>query len=75
MLKNIPDVNYGTIVKANNKLYLTIEGNKSKQPFIRKEIDKLNLIYDEIMFVPDIPKDPRHKTKIDYNALIKMFEG
>ncbi|MCR9173821.1 MAG: AMP-binding protein [bacterium] len=64
-LQQIPGVIMGTLLKVNSKLILTIEGSISPET-VREQ--QLEFPYDEIKIL-DIPRDPRHNSKIDYPAL------
>jgi acyl-CoA synthetase (AMP-forming)/AMP-acid ligase II len=64
-LQEIPGVTMGTLVEINSKLILVLEGIYALETDLK---ESQNLPFDEIRFL-DIPRDPRHNSKIDYSAL------
>jgi olefin beta-lactone synthetase len=73
-LYSLPGVNAGTIVKLNEGIICVIELNdKTKRQSVVKAIEMLALKFDEIKFIPKIPRDLRHNSKIDYILLRKLL--
>ncbi len=71
-LQTIDGVEIGTVLDLNNNLSIIIElSAKADKNYIEQEIKKAEMIYDAILFVPKIPRDPRHNSKIEY---AKLFE-
>ncbi|PWL28926.1 MAG: AMP-dependent synthetase [Fluviicola sp. XM-24bin1] len=64
-LQEIPGVTMGTLLEINSKLILVLEGIHALE---HDQKESLNLPFDEIKF-KEIPRDPRHNSKIDYSAL------
>ncbi len=64
-LQQISGVTMGTLLQLNEKLVLAIEGTANKELIQEK---CTNIPFDEIEFI-DIPRDPRHNSKIDYPSL------
>lgn len=71
-LSEIEDVDIGTIMPVKDTLYLIVKPHK-KARLSREKLQararKLKIPFDEILIVKEIPRDPRHKSKIDYDRL------
>ena len=71
LLQQIAGVGSATIIKSNEKLIVVVE---IRPGFDRKLlVDKLrswDLPYDEIRQIDQMPRDPRHHSKIDYEKLL-----
>lgn len=68
-LQEITGVTMGTLLQLESKLILVLEGNVQLDD---RSTGSLNIPFDEIKFM-DIPRDPRHNSKIDYPALESMM--
>lgn len=69
-LQYYSEIKTGTLINKNDMLYLCLELKKG-----HKYVENLSFEfdYDEIRIFKHIPKDPRHRTKIDYQKLIEMI--
>lgn len=65
-LKAIDGLSIGTILDLKGELVLIIEEEEGQK--VRKE-DLDFIAYDKLLCLNRIPRDPRHQSKIDYNAL------
>lgn len=65
-LQSIDGISLGTMIDLKNKLLLIIESELSEEQ-ISKRTGAFS--YDKLIVVRKIPRDPRHNSKIDYNAL------
>ena len=69
-LLEIEGIEIGTIIKHNNKIIVVVElKNQNKRDEITNEIKSKGILFDDIIFVNKIPRDPRHNSKIDYDKL------
>lgn len=68
-LQQIPGVTMGTLLQINSKLILVLEGGANVDHRLEQSLD---IPFDEIKFM-DIPRDPRHNSKIDYPALESLI--
>ncbi len=64
-LLQLPGVKMGTLLEHENKLICVVETQRTKEE-IAAEI--VHITYDELL-IRNIPRDPRHHSKIDYAAL------
>jgi acyl-CoA synthetase (AMP-forming)/AMP-acid ligase II len=69
-LKQLPDVNAGTILEINKEVVVVIEATGSQSGFTHR----VTFPFDHIEFVNSIPRDPRHHSKIDYEALKRLLQ-
>ncbi len=75
-LQNIEGVEMGTVLKIQNQMVLVMElNNQANQESIKKVVEVSNLEFDEIRFVPRIPRDPRHHSKVAYKVLEKNLSS
>lgn len=65
-LLEVDDISMGTILDINGKLTLILESKNRNHSFE-------NIEYDEIIYLK-IPRDPRHQSKIDYEALKEKLQ-
>ena len=69
-LLEIYGIEIGTILKRNEKVYIVLETYKNAdKDTIEKDIKGKGILFDEIIFLNKIPRDPRHNSKIDYDKL------
>ena len=69
-LQTISGVEMGTILDVNNALTIVIElSAKANKNHIQQEIKNAEMVYDTIVYISKIPRDPRHNSKIDYEKL------
>lgn len=76
LLLEIEGIEIGTIMKHNNKVLLLLELKKSyknKKQQIEESIKSSKIIYDEIILLDKIPRDPRHNSKIDYDKVLSKL--
>lgn len=70
ILKNIEGVNIGTIMEIDNEINIIIEpAGFFDINVVKNELENKSVSYDEIIQLKEIPKDPRHFSKIDYGLL------
>jgi len=69
LVQNIKGVRTGTLLKKSDKLILAVESSLPSNQ-IKDRIK--GLLYDRLVVLSKIPRDPRHHTKIDYAALMSM---
>ena len=65
-LQKIEGIGLGTLLKISNKLILVVQADLKKE-----DIDKnvKGFLFDDIILINEIPRDPRHHSKIDYGKL------
>jgi acyl-CoA synthetase (AMP-forming)/AMP-acid ligase II len=68
-LQNYPAIEKGTLIKKDGQLILCLE---LKNMLKLNENSIFDFHYDKIKILKKIPLDPRHHTKIDYEALARM---
>lgn len=73
--QNIPNVIVGTIMKMDNSIYAIVElENVNSKDRIKNEILNQFVFISKVIFIDNIPRDPRHYSKIDYIGLRVMVE-
>lgn len=65
-LQSIDGVTMGTLLQTGNKRVLVVESALSKEA-LASQVD--NIPYTDMQIISQIPRDPRHNSKIDYGAL------
>ena len=69
--QTIKGVEAGTVLMLKNKLIAVAELNAGgNKKHISEKINSAEIIFDEIIFIKKIPRDPRHNSKIDYEKLV-----
>lgn len=69
-LLGIDEIEIGTVIEDNEKIHLIIELKKgADRGQAEKKIKEHGILFDEIIFIKKIPRDPRHNSKIDYDKL------
>lgn len=72
--KQMEGVGSGTILEAGQGILAVVElQEQSQRERIRSLIDYEGLPYDRLVFLHKIPRDPQHKSRIDYRALREML--
>jgi len=69
-LQTIEGVEMGTLLKVKNQLVIVLETKQSKENL---EKVLVNIPHDKIECI-DIPRDPRHNSKIDYDKLLLILQ-
>lgn len=70
----IAGVEMGTVMMLNGQLTAIIElAGGSEADLVKFEIRSLPEAFEDIVFIPKIPRDPRHNSKIDYEKLRIML--
>ncbi|MCG8702079.1 MAG: AMP-binding protein [Bacteroidales bacterium] len=70
VLSTIEGVVIGTVISENQKLKVVVELKKEAGiEEIYSALSDSSLPYDSIQVVQKIPRDPRHNSKIDYDAM------
>lgn len=76
-LQAIPGIKMATVLKTGEKVKLIIETAAKRVPEEQKNLEALiaatQLVYDNIVYIPKIPRDPRHHSKIDYEKLKSLL--
>jgi len=73
-LQTIQGLAIGTIMMTAKGLTALVEIEKgASKKNIREVIYKQQPLIKEIVFLSNLPRDPRHHSKIDYDKLIKKF--
>lgn len=66
----INGVEMGTVMLLNSRLTAVIElGDSTRRDTVAAEIRSLPEAFGDVIFIPKIPRDPRHNSKIDYEKL------
>ncbi|MBF0452383.1 MAG: AMP-binding protein [Candidatus Magnetomorum sp.] len=77
-LLKIHSIAFAAIFQANEKIYVALESDKklseAEQISIKSEVNKKfqELIIEKIIFLKNIPRDPRHHSKANYEKLIQL---
>ncbi len=75
-LKQNSQVKMGTVFMIKEKVVAVIEcSKKSDRIMLREEILKADKRINKVIFMTEIPRDPRHFSKINYIKLQKIVEG
>jgi acyl-CoA synthetase (AMP-forming)/AMP-acid ligase II len=70
----IPGVEMGTLMMLDDRLIAVVELNDAaRRDAVRAAIQSLSETFEDIVFIPKIPRDPRHNSKIDYEKLRVML--
>ena len=70
LLQEIDGITMGTVVSHLDKVVLVVESDRSID-VVKGMLS--NLQYDELRVVSEIPRDPRHFSKIDYPKLVSQL--
>lgn len=71
-LKNITGITLATALMINNKVYIIVEKEKeADENEIKLHITQIVNFESEVIFIKEIPRDPRHHSKIEYEKLRK----
>ncbi len=70
MLGEIHGIEIATILSENDKIIIVAELKKDYKKIPLENLQ--SIIYDKIIYLDKIPRDPRHNSKIDYESLRKM---
>jgi len=74
MLQQIPGITCGTILPVPGQgVVLFLECTSTEQEKVTAQIRALGIRFDKLQFLPHLPRDPRHNSKIDYDALKKQY--
>ncbi len=69
-LQSLDDVRMATVIEKEGKILLCLEtSNHADREKLNSRISQLGLIYHETRYLSQIPRDPRHHSKIDYEKL------
>ena len=71
-LQQLEGIEMGTMIKKLDKIHLVIASSLTKKQ-LEKRILALELPYDKLIVLDKMPVDPRHRSKIDYEALGSMI--
>lgn len=73
-LQLIEGVEMGTIMMLNDELTAVLElSDASRQNAVSAFLKSMPEAFGDIVFIPKIPRDPRHNSKIDYEKLRVML--
>ena len=70
-LLEIEGIEIGTILKINEQIILVVE-TKIPQKKLEQELKNCGFNFDKLI-ITQIPRDPRHNSKIDYDKLKKIL--
>lgn len=66
----LPEIEMGTILEVNNKIFILLELKKKARAENLKEVFRAARIpFDEVRILNKIPRDPRHHSKVNYDKL------
>lgn len=69
-MRSVPGVRCGTLIQTDGRLVAAIETlPRADQKSIARALYRLDLPAFRIQWMPQIPRDPRHRSKIDYELL------
>jgi len=69
-LMQIAGIECGTVLKINNSICLIVEKKKSSSKMeVETALSHTSIYFDKVLYISKIPKDKRHYSKIDYEAL------
>ena len=72
--QTIAGIEMGTILEIDQKVVAILEKNKQfKETDWNTAIKDRNLVFEKTIWLPKIPRDPRHNSKIDYDSLRRML--
>ncbi len=72
-IRTIPDVRCGTLIQAANGLVAVVEtAPNADRKQVANKLRQMGLPEFRIHWVPQIPRDPRHHSKLDYDALKRL---
>lgn len=72
--QSIEGVAAGTVLELNKKITAIVElRDASKENAVRTRLEKEQHHFDVIRFIPKIPRDPRHHSKVDYGKLREIL--
>ncbi|GAB2765816.1 fatty acid CoA ligase family protein [Rhabdobacter roseus] len=72
--QTLPGVELGTLLLLQGTLTAFLElRDPAQKEAVRRQIEALEVPIREIVFVPKLPRDPRHHSKIDYERLRASF--
>jgi hypothetical protein len=71
-MQHLPGIVCGTIVYQGDKAIAVVQAQKDQnEQSTRSTLEHAGLAMDEIVIVSEMPKDKRHFSKIDYEALVE----
>lgn len=73
-MQYLPGIVCGTIVYKGDKAIMVVQAQEEQnQQSTRSLLQQAGLAMDEIVIVSEMPKDKRHFSKIDYEALVEKI--
>jgi olefin beta-lactone synthetase len=72
-LRLVPGIAAGTILKIGEKFIAVIEPEKNQSADMLTAIVKALYAFDEVKLLPQLPRDPRHFSKVDYGKLKELI--
>lgn len=73
-MQYLPGIVCGTVVHLNHKSIIVVQPQEEQNEKSTKSLlEQAGLAMDEIMIVDEMPKDKRHFSKIDYEALLEKI--
>lgn len=72
--QTIDGVEVGTVMMLNDRLTAVIElSDPTQREVVQSAVKSIPEVFADIIFVPKIPRDPRHNSKIDYEKLKELL--
>jgi olefin beta-lactone synthetase len=72
-LRLVPGIAAGTILKLGEKIVAVIEPEKNQSAEMLTAKVKALYAFDEVKLLPQLPRDPRHFSKVDYGKLNELI--
>jgi olefin beta-lactone synthetase len=73
-LAGIDGVRAGTIMLVDGRATIVVEPSGDRDA-IERDIRESHVDHDDLRFIEQIPRDPRHRSKIDYDRLREHLDG
>lgn len=67
-LLEITGIELGTVIKKGDEIILCVETNLEHEK-LEQELKSRGFVFDKLVILKHIPRDPRHNSKIDYDKL------
>jgi acyl-CoA synthetase (AMP-forming)/AMP-acid ligase II len=75
-LLDIPGIKFASVIEKNGKVYAVVEPDNRSGNYSdikRKVKDELNDLNPDEILVLNIPRDPRHNSKVNFDNLMKLL--
>lgn len=69
-LQEIKHISLGTLLKESERLLVVVESSESKEKLrLLVEEQLTDVLFDDLIVMKQMPRDPRHFSKVDYDKL------